>query len=334
MSALLGRADGCPRRSARADLGTLERAPGKHPRQEAIPLRQDLRRQIARRDFLAAAPQVLLHARRLLPVQRVLQRRDQLRGRIGIEVCGGVAVDLAVYRDAGGDDHAPAAHRLDTGEVEALADTWADRSGCVTVQDAQIRRWNGIEHEQLTAIDPRPEAAKSQGVVPAETTDDYQLDVRIDARFERLPAGEQTDVILARFYGRDAQQIPQRLPSQVAGVEALLLPQGQELRLHLHPFGRVTFVQTRPDDSRYQLRVGVLVEIVMGHHVVDDDRLGFRPRKHAQQVVARGLRNAGEARAASDVGGERVKVSRLVERLVRNGVWHEHRQRVVIAHDH
>ena len=141
-------------------------------------------------------------------------------------------------------------------------------------------------------------------------------------------------MILARFYGRDAQQIPQRLLSQVAGVEALLLPQGQELRLHLYSFGRVTFVQTRPDDSRYQLRVGVLVEIVMGHHVVDDDRLGFRPRKHAQQVVARGLRNAGEACAGSDVGGERVKVSRLVERLVRDGVWHEHRQRVVIAHDH
>src|SRR5207248_9756068 len=62
--------------------------------------------------------------------------------------------------------------------------------------------------------------------------------------------------------------------------------------------------------------------------------ISLRCRKQPQEVVACRTRDARKAGSGLHVGGERVKMARLMQRHIPDGVRHEHRYCVVVAHHH
>src|SRR6184192_2620295 len=139
----------------------------------------------------------------------------------------------------GGYDYAAAAHRFDAAEVKAFSDARAHRGRGVAVQHPKIGRRNGTQHEQFPTIDPGAESLHGLQIVPAERAYDDQLQVRISLGLDDFPGGQQARVVLARLDGSDAQEIPEGLVLQIAAVEALLLPEREELRPNVDPLFRV-----------------------------------------------------------------------------------------------
>src|SRR5438270_788596 len=208
------------------DWSNLRRVSGGaslHAREEPLPLRQDLLGHIARPDRLPELPEPRLHSGCIRRVEYALRGLDQTGCRVGIEVIGCIRVHLAMDGDVGSQHHAAAAHCFDPGEIKTLAEARTEGGGGVPVEHAQVRRGNCVQHEEVAAVDPRPEALDELLVVPSERAHDHQLQVGVHLRLQHFPGGNQARVVLAWLDRRYRQQVLQGSGTPSALVEPLLL---------------------------------------------------------------------------------------------------------------
>ena len=241
--------------------------------------------------------------------------------RIRREVLAGCTEHAAVHRDVGRGDDTAAAHRLDAGEVEAFAEARADRRAGMAIEQTKVvggtfsSRWSpprcshGAQRARIESWSQPSEPTKTR-CRRSNPRDRNCSQASSSARWFLRGSMVQT---ISR-YGRS--------PLDATAASAIAAPP---------PCGAVRFFQLQITSAR--AGAACLGEEVMRHHVRNRHRTVRQPRHHRQQVQAGGFRDAGEPRAVAGVAKQCLVVRGPVIAPVLDGVRHQQRNGVVIAHD-